>query len=81
MAIVSSHSSQEQNFSGSQKIVTANSQYPQHKCNTHTKRYVHIAYAPQESTSVQNILVIILSVPETIFQHQAELSHFANAHQ
>ena len=41
----------------------------------HAKQgYVPIAYAPQESTSVQNVLVIILHVPKTIFQHQAELS-------
>ena len=38
------------------------------------KGYVPIAYAPQESTGVQNVLVIILHVPKTIFQHQAEFS-------
>ena len=38
------------------------------------KGYVPIAYAPQESTSVQNVSVIILHVPKTIFQHQAEFS-------
>ena len=47
---------------------------PQHKCNTCKKGYVPIAYAPQESTSVQNVLVIILHVLKTIFQHQAEFS-------
>ena len=61
-------------FSGTQ-IITANSQYPQHKCNTCKKGYVPIAYAPQESTGVQDVSVIILHVPKTIFQHQAELSH------
>ena len=47
-------------------------------CSTnaiHAKKgYVPIAYAPQESTGVQNVLVIILHVPKTIFQHQAEFS-------
>ena len=38
------------------------------------KGYVPIACAPQESTGVQNVLVIILHVPKTIFQHWAELS-------
>ena len=38
------------------------------------KGYVPIAYAPQEYTGVQNVLVIILHVPKTIFQHQAEFS-------
>ena len=38
------------------------------------KGYVPIAYAPQESTGVQNVLVIILHVAKTIFQHQAEFS-------
>ena len=61
------------NFSGTQ-IVTANSEYPQHKCNTCEKGYVPIAYAPQESTSVQNVSVIILHAPKTIFQHQTEFS-------
>ena len=37
------------------------------------KRYIPIAYAPQESTSVQNVSVIILSVLKTIFQDQADL--------
>ena len=42
---------------------------------THPKKgYVPIVYAPQESTSVQNVLVIILPVPKTIFPHQAEFS-------
>ena len=39
------------------------------------KGYISIAYAPQKSTGVQNISVIILPVLKTIFQHQAELSH------
>ena len=38
------------------------------------KGYVHIAYAPRESTSVQNVSVIILPVLKTIFQHHAEFS-------
>ena len=60
-------------FSGT-RIVAANSEYLLHKCNTCKKVYVPIAYAPQESTGVQNVLVIILHVPKTIFQHQAEFS-------
>ena len=47
-------------------------------CSTnaiHAKKgYVPIAYAPQESTRVQNVLVIILHVLKTIFQHRAEFS-------
>ena len=47
-------------------------------CSTNAKHakegYIPIAYAPQESTGVQNDSVIILSVPKTIFQHWAELS-------
>ena len=58
----------------STRIVTANSEYLQHKCNTCKKGDVPIAYAPQESTGVQNASVIILHVPKTIFQHQAEFS-------
>ena len=38
------------------------------------KGYVPIVYAPQESTSVQNVSVIILPVLKTIFPHQAEFS-------
>ena len=38
------------------------------------KGYVPIAYAPQESTGVQNVSDIILPVPKTIFQHWAEFS-------
>ena len=38
------------------------------------KGYVPIAYAPQESTGVWNVLVIIFHVPKTIFQHWAEFS-------
>ena len=60
-------------FSGTQ-IIAANSEYPQHKCNTSKKGYVPIAYAPQESTGVQNVLVITLHVLKTIFQHWAEFS-------
>ena len=60
-------------FSGTQ-IVTANSEYPQHKCNTCKKGYIPIAYAPQESTGVQDVLVTILHVPKTIFPHWAEFS-------
>ena len=41
-------------FSGTQ-IITANSQYPQHKCITCKKGYIPIAYAPQESTSVSSL--------------------------
>ena len=35
---------------------------------------VPIAYAPQESTGVQNVSVTILHVPKTIFPHRAEFS-------
>ena len=59
-------------FSGTQ-IVTANSEYQQHKSGTCQKGYVPIVYAPQESTSVQNVSVIILPVLKTIFPHQAEI--------
>ena len=38
------------------------------------KGYIPIAYAPQESTGVQNVSVIILPVPKTIFQQRAEFS-------
>ena len=71
---LSHHSLQEQNFflhmnhHSKQSISTGQMHYMQ-------KGYVPIAYAPQESTSVQNVSVIILPVPKTIFQHQAELSH------
>ena len=51
------------------QIIAANSQYPQHKRITCKKQYVPIAYAPQESTGVQNALVIILPVLKTIFQN------------
>ena len=60
-------------FSGT-RIVAANSEYPQHKCNAWKKGYIPIAYATQESTSVQNVSVIILHIPKTSFQHQAEFS-------
>ena len=45
-------------------------------CNIfcYEKGYVPIAYAPQESTGVQNVSVIILPVLKTIFQHWAEFS-------
>ena len=70
---LSHHATQEQNFSGT-RIIAANMNI----CSTnalHAKKgYVPIAYAPQESTSVQNASVIILHVPKTIFQHQAEFS-------
>ena len=56
------------------RIIAANSEYLQHKCNTCKKGYIPIAYAPQESTGVQNVSVIILHVLKTIFQHQAEFS-------
>ena len=55
-------------------IITANSEYPQHKCSTCQKGYIPIVYAPQESTGVQNVSVIILPVLKTIFPHQAEFS-------
>ena len=61
------------NFTGTQ-IVTANGEYLQDKRNTCKKGYVPIAYAPQESSSVQNVSVIILYVAKTIFQHWAESS-------
>ena len=84
MAIVSSRYPRTKRFSGTQ-IVAANSEYPQHKCNTCKKGYVPIAYAPQESTGVQNVLVTILHVPKTIFPHRAEFSPpkkwHANDHQ
>ena len=71
---LSHHATQEKKISRTQ-IVAANSEYPQHKCNTYAKKgYIPIAYAPQESTSVQNVSVIILHVLKTIFQHQAEFS-------
>ena len=61
------------------QIVTANSEYLQHKCNTSTthaaKGYIPIACAPQGSISVQNVSVTILHAPKTIFQHWAEFSH------
>ena len=70
---LSHHATQEQNIfwdtnrRSKQRISAAQMQYMQ-------KRYVPIAYAPQESTGVQNVSVIILHVPKTIFQHQAEFS-------
>ena len=73
LAIVSS-------CSPSAKIFLAHelSQQTVNICNTnaaHAKKgYVPIVYAPQESTGVQNVLVIILPVPKTIFPHQAEFS-------
>ena len=66
------HATQEQKFSGT-RIITANSDYPQHICNTCKKGYIPIAYAPQESTSVQNVSVIILHVPKTIFQQTVNI--------
>ena len=70
---LSHHATQGKNFSGT-RIMAANSEYLQHKCNTCKKGYIPIVYAPQESTSVQNVLVIILPVLKTIFQHWAEFS-------
>ena len=54
-------------------------QSSQQTVNIHSSNALHakkvcIAYAPQESTGVQNVSVIILPVPKTIFQHKAELS-------
>ena len=53
-------------FSGTQ-IIAANSEYPQHKCNTCKKGYVPIAYDPQESTGEQNVSVFISPVLKTSF--------------
>ena len=70
---MSHHTPQEQklfwnmNRHSKQSISAAQMQYMQ-------KGYKPIAYAPQESTSAQNVSVIILPVPKTVFQHQAELS-------
>ena len=74
MAIVSSHSPRAKNFLAHELL-----QQTVNICSTNalhaTKGCIPIVYAPQESTGVQNVLVIILPVPKTIFQHQAELSH------
>ena len=73
MAIVSSHSPTAKNFLAHESL--------QQTVNIHSTNAIHvkngympISYAPQESTSVQNVSVIILPVLKTIFQHQAELS-------
>ena len=42
-----------------------------HKTNAQP---VPVAFVPQASFSVQNVLDIILPVPRTVFQHQAEFS-------
>ena len=84
LAIVSSHSPSAKTF-----LAHESSQQTVDICSinaAHAKKgYIPIVYAPQESTSVQNVLVIILPVPKTIFPHQAEFSHpkkrCANAHQ
>ena len=73
MAIVSSHYPRAKNFREHellQQTVNIRSTNAIHA----KKGYVPIAYAPQESTGVQNVSVIILHVPKTIFQHQAEFS-------
>ena len=74
MAIVSPHSPRAKNFLAHELL-----QQTVNICSTNalhaSKGYIPIAYAPQESTGEQNVLVTILPVPKTIFQHQAELSH------
>ena len=73
MAIVSSCYPGARNFlehESSQQTVNIRSTNAIHA----KKGYIPIAYAPQESTGVQNVSVIILHVPKTIFQHQAEFS-------
>ena len=69
----SHHATQEKKF-----LAHKSSQQTVNICSTNTKHakegYVPIAYAPQESSGVQNDSVIILSVPKTIFQHRAEFS-------
>ena len=73
MAIVSSCYPRAKNFpedESSQQTVNIRSTNEIHA----KKGYIPIVYAPQESTSVQNVLVIILHVPKTIFQHRAEFS-------
>ena len=73
MAIVSSHYPRAKHFpehESSQQTVNIRSTNAIHA----KKGYVPIAYAPQEFTGVQNVSVIILHVPKTIFQHQAEFS-------
>ena len=70
---MSHHATQEQkifwntNRRSKQRISAAQMQYMQ-------KGYVPIAYAPQESTGVQNVSVTTLHVPKTIFPHRAEFS-------
>ena len=73
LAIVSSCSPSEKNLG--MQIITANSKYPQHKCNTCSKRvHTYCMCSPQGSISVQNVSATILHALKTIFQHQAELS-------
>ena len=74
MAIVSSHSPRAKIFlahESLQQTVNIHSTNALHAKNG----YIPIAYAPQQCTSVQNVSVITLPVPKTMFQHQAELSH------
>ena len=73
MAIVSSCCPRPKNFLAHESLQqTVNI----HSTNAiHAKKgYVPIAYAPQESTSVQNVSVIILHVPKTFFEHWAEIN-------
>ena len=71
MAIVSSHYPRTTIF-----LAHESSLQTVNICRTnaiHAKKvYIPIAYAPQESTSVQNVSVIILPVLKTIFQHWAK---------
>ena len=73
IAIISSHYPRAKTFpehESSQQTVNIRSTNA-----THAKKgYVPITYAPHESTGVQNVLVVILHVLKTIFQHQAEFS-------
>ena len=75
LSVLSHHTLQEQKFfwhmnrCSKQSISTAQMHYMQ------KNGYIPIAYAPQQCTSVQNVSVITLPVPKTMFQHQAELSH------
>ena len=73
MAIVSSRYPRTKNFlehESSQQTANIRSTNAIHA----KKGYVPIAYAPQESTGVQNVSVTILHVPKTIFPHRAEFS-------
>ena len=72
-AIASTHSPRAKHF-----LAHKSSKQTANTCNINAlpaaKRYVPIAYAPQESISVLNALVITLHAPKTIFQHLAEFS-------